>query len=417
MQTKPATTKPRAGSPPGVRSSLPIPEGVRGFVAFLLLALSGAPPAVGQGDGFTLSFYANAMAGEASLVQEDVHPVEEVFGFDGDTTYLGNTALQLQWRNRRHTILARLGAEDNGLSPYVDTGLNLEVAYYGLRVSDRVEFKLGRIEVPLGIFNQLRRVGALHPFSRVASDYYREGGPSTQSVDGLGVSLQGPWNSALDLFWGEYDFQEGVIEPLNFTAEDVIGGELRWKPQFGGVQLTFGVGYLQYTTSGTVLLPDTPHDREGYWGFLEVDADRYFLRAEGRVYEGNGRPELPPFGLFDAKFSFSPFYAEGGVKHGRWMAGLRFEQADVGSDLVGSEFVFLQDNRQRETTTLAVSRDVGRGFLVKLEHSWHRYGLVQEPELVDTGPPVRFETPTDLQDGRTVILTLSYATSWSFGQR
>ena len=390
MQPKPSTTKPRAGSPPGVLSSLLDPGGVRGFVAFLLLALSVSSTAFGQGDGFTLSFYANAGVGEASLVQEEVHPVEEVFGFDGDPTILANAALQLQWRKGRHTLFARLGAEDNGLSPYVDTGLNLEVAYYGLRVSDRVVFKLGRIEVPLGIFNQLRRVGSLHPFSRVASDYYREGGPSTQSVDGVGVSLEGPGNTALDLFWGEYDFQEGVIEPLDFTARDVLGGELRWRPQIGGVQLTFGAGYLKYTTEGTVLLPDTPHDRQGYWGFFEVDADRYFLRAEGRIYEGNGRPELPSFGLFDAKFSFSPFYAEAGLKHGRWMAGLRFEQADVGSDLIGSEFVFLQDNRQRETTTLAVSRGVGRGFLLKLEHSWHRYGLVQEPELVDAGPPARF---------------------------
>jgi hypothetical protein len=317
----------------------------------------------------------------------------------------------MRWRKGRHTLFGRLEWEDNGLSPYVDTGVNLKVAYYGFRLADRAEIKLGRIEVPLGLFNQVRRLGTLHPFSRVASDFYREGGPSTQSVDGIGVSLEGPGETVLDLFWGEYDFQEGLLETLEFTAEDVIGGELRYRPQIGSLQLVLGAGYLEYTTVGTLLFPETPHDRSGYWGFLEVDAERYFFRAEGRVYEGTGRPDLAPFGPFDASFRFTPLYAEAGVRRGRWMAGLRFEQADVGSDLSGA-FILHQDNRQRESITLAASRELGRGFLVKLEHSWHRYGLVQDSPLVDPGPPPRFETVSDFEKGRTLVLTLSYAGSW-----
>ena len=392
----------------------PAPTTAAWGLALFLLAL--ALPVAAQDDGFTLSLYANALVGEAELVDEEPNLLEEAYGFDEDSTPLGNAAVQLRWSKGRHSLFGRLEWEDNGLSPYEESGVNLKVASYGFQLSERLDLQLGRIEVPLGLFNQLRRLGAFHPFSRIASDFYREGGPSTQSVDGAGLRLRLPRDVHLDLFWGEYDFQEGLTETFDFTAEDVVGGELRFRPRVGAVQLTVGAGYLEYETTGNAVFPESHHDRYGYWGFVEVDADRFFLRGEGRVYEASSQPDVPPLGTFKSASRFIPFYAEAGYKGQRLMVGLRYEESTVQSDIEGA-FELRQNNRQRTTTTLAASWDLGRGFLAKLETSWHRYGLLdEEPVLTDPGPPPQFETITNYESGRTVVFTLSYAGSWSFAR-
>ena len=95
------------------------------------------------------------------------------------------------------------------------------------------------------------------------------------------------------MFWGEYEFQEGLFETFEFTARDVWGAEFRATPQLGQVELTAGAGYIHYRTAGDQSFPETPSRRQGYWGFLEANYRSMFFRVEGRAYEGRSQPTLP----------------------------------------------------------------------------------------------------------------------------
>ena len=387
---------------------------VRTFLLLLLCAVAFLPSRADSSE-FSLSIYANLLAGQSSLIAEEPEVTEAVYGFDEELTFLGSAALQAQWRKGRSTLVGRVEWEDTGISPFEDPGFNLRVAFYNFRAHPAVDFKIGRIEVPLGLFNQYRRLGTLHPFSRVAPDFYREGGPSTQSVDGLGVSLRRPGLS-LDMFWGEYEFQEGLFETFEFTARDVWGAEFRATPQLGQVELTAGAGYIHYRTAGDQSFPETPSRRQGYWGFLEANYRSMFFRVEGRAYEGRSQPTLPPFGALASSTRFLPVYAEWGWRHGPYMAGLRVERTVAESNLEGGLFLSLEV-RQRRSFTLSAAREIGPHWVAKLEATSHTYGFPLDPEVVDGGPPLRLRASTEEFDGSSVVFTLSYAGTWQLKRR
>jgi len=184
---------------------------------------------------------------------------EIVLGLDEDGTFDYRTAaLQLRFDpNPKNTFVVQLSHRRLGESPIKDAedDVELDWLFYEYKFGDDTSIKLGRVPVPLGIFNEYRDVGTLLPFFRPSFNFYREGSFVSETVDGVvfhhrfGSSSE--WSLDADAYYGEWDLLESgsATNAALFEAEvsNAFGLQLWLNTPVDG--LRFGLGGQSYDVS------------------------------------------------------------------------------------------------------------------------------------------------------------------------
>lgn len=234
---------------------------------------------------------------------------------DGTSNYR-NMALQFRYQiSPKDVMVVQLSSRALGNSPIAEfeDEIELDWAFYERRLGDNTAIKVGRVQIPLGIFNEIRDVGTVLPFYRPSFTFYREGTFTSETVDGADIShtfwSESDWSLDADVYAGEWtSFEQSFFDEGVSVARNKGYGFQLWlnTPVTG---LRFGLGGHHRDVSGGSegairLLGATSKFDDWY---LSADGvfDRWVFRGEYREYEGD--PEVVPVfagGVFTGKIIF-----------------------------------------------------------------------------------------------------------------
>jgi hypothetical protein len=205
---------------------------------------------------------------------------EIVLGLDEDGTFNYRVAaLQLRYdANPKNTFIVQLSHRRLGDSPLKDedSDVDLDWAFYQFRFTDQSSLKVGRVPVPLGIFNEYRDVGTLLPFFRPSFNFYREGSFVSETIDGVvghyRFGAGSDWSLDADAYYGEWDLLEaGSSTNAALTTAKVTDGyglQLWLNTPTDG--LRFGLGGQTYDVS-----------KESGFNFDKANWDSWYFSIDG----------------------------------------------------------------------------------------------------------------------------------------
>ena len=322
---------------------------------------------------------------------------------DGGTTELGNIAVQLRWEiSPRDTAVIQLSHErraEDILSPDQDE-LQIDWAFYERRIGENTAFKVGRLNVPLGIYNEIRDVGTLLPFFNLPVSFYAGVLSSAETVDGISLShtfaARSVWDVEVDVYYGGWDTVQqqlneeapvGLVN-LDARAEDGFGVQLWLNTPVHGLRL--GAGSLTWLLDGPLSPPGTKDRWESYHLSLDMAVDRWMLRSEYRQWrfdqDFGGFLNIPGVSI-PSTAKREGFYAQAGV----WLTpeiGLfgQFEKAALESGLD-----FLPDAKDfHEDLAVSLNYRFRHDLVARVEYHWSdtRFAVDEagpQPEPVAVG--------------------------------
>jgi hypothetical protein len=206
---------------------------------------------------------------------------------DGTTDYR-TAALQLRYAlTGKDSFVVQVSHERFGAS--VVSGqkddVELDWAFYEHRFSDATSVRLGKVQIPLGIYNEIRDVGTLLPLYRPPFNVYGEGAFTSETVDGFVMthvaSLPAGWELDLDLYYGGWDLIE--VDPITNTAslgrvEDQLGVQAWVGTPLPGLRVGVGGSRFQLRDQ---LLGDGGKQTLTAWNVgVDGNFDRLLARAE-----------------------------------------------------------------------------------------------------------------------------------------
>lgn len=176
--------------------------------------------------------------------------------------------------------------------------VELDWLFYERRFGDTA-IKVGRVQIPFGIYNEVRDVGTLLPFYRPSHNFYGEVAYSSETVDGVVLShkfpLGGEWRLETDLHYGDWefiqrDFLTGAYAPSE--VNDSIGVELWLDTPVSG--LRFGAGAMRYDIESPTGQESGQVAWKAYHFSVAGDFERFAFHGEikdadigfGHVYQG-----------------------------------------------------------------------------------------------------------------------------------
>ncbi len=248
--------------------------------------------------GFLTQAYATASFSEGGFFSPTDD--ERILGIPEDGTF-DYRAMALQFRyeiSTKDIVIVQFSSRSLGDSPIeeVEDEIELDWAFYERRIGDDTSIKIGRVQIPFGIFNELRDVGTVLPFYRPAFTFYREGSFTSETVDGVVFShtfaAQSEWSLDFDAYLGTWDLVEspslGQGETSLATA-DGFGVSLWLNTPVYGLRL--GAGYQQRDVSGGLeglFRPVGGEDTfDDFWASFDYAGDRFVARAEYRTFEAD----------------------------------------------------------------------------------------------------------------------------------
>jgi hypothetical protein len=180
----------------------------------------------------------------------------QILGISHQGTFdYGNSALQIHGEmTAADSITIQLGHERNADSPFQATlpDVSLDWVFYEHRFGEST-IKVGRVKVPLGIYNEVRDVGTILPFYRPSRDFYGQGAFTLETVDGGLVShhfsLGKGWDLSADAYFGNWElFLDTPVDGLRLglggvkfnTTSTATTPRARWQEVHGSLQATFG---------------------------------------------------------------------------------------------------------------------------------------------------------------------------------
>lgn len=214
------------------------------------------------------------------------------------TTDLRKVAVQFRWKvSERDTAVVQISHERRGndflfLEP---DDVEIDWAFYEMRLLPETTFKIGRLNVPLGIYNEVRDVGTLLPFFNLPISFYAGVLNSAETVDGVSVGhtlfARSDWALETEIYYGGWDTVRQQVDPqqefgvnsFEARAEDGLGLQLWLSTPIQG--LRFGAGALTWLLDD----PLTSHGRKDRWLTCHVSLDatfeKWIFRAEHRRFE------------------------------------------------------------------------------------------------------------------------------------
>lgn len=184
----------------------------------------------------------------------------QFFGINPDgTTDYRTAALQIRADlSPADAFVVQLSHERIGASRIeeIKKDVELDWIFYEHRFGDS-SVKVGRVQIPFGIYNEVLDVGTLLPFYRPSPDFYGESVYSSETVDGIVLSrsfpLGGDWALDGDVYYGdceviERDFTGGYIRT---PVRDTAGAELWLDTPVSGLRV--GAGAMTYSIASPIV--------------------------------------------------------------------------------------------------------------------------------------------------------------------
>ncbi|HEV8578296.1 MAG TPA: hypothetical protein VGX68_04380 [Thermoanaerobaculia bacterium] len=170
--------------------------------------------------------------------------------------------------------------------------VELDWIFYERRFGDSA-VKVGRVQIPFGIYNEVRDVGTLLPFYRPSHNFYGEAAFSSETVDGIvlshSFSLGKSWGLEADAHYGNWEFTTKNFVNGTYAVRDVddsIGAELWLETPVSGLRI--GAGAMRYN-----LQQPTGEAKWKVWhASLAGDFDRFAFHTEYKNVDiGTGTAE------------------------------------------------------------------------------------------------------------------------------
>ncbi|HYU33838.1 MAG TPA: hypothetical protein VEW48_16925 [Thermoanaerobaculia bacterium] len=173
---------------------------------------------------------------------------------DGTADYR-SAALQIRADlTEEDSFVVQLSHERLGESPlmaYRDD-VELDWLFYQHRFGDS-DIRVGRVQIPFGIYNEVRDVGTLLPFFRPSLDFYGEGSFNSETVDGVVLSHTfdpwGSWGLDGDVYYGNFDFVGSDTEFFMNKVRNSRGIELWLQTPVPGLRI--GAGGMRFAVQDT----------------------------------------------------------------------------------------------------------------------------------------------------------------------
>jgi hypothetical protein len=202
----------------------------------------------------------------------------------GGTTDYRQAAIQIRYAITGEDVLVfQLNHERIGPSPIgsLESDVEFDWGFFEHRWGPNL-IRVGKVPLPVGIFNEIRDVGTLLPFYRPPGSIYGEGSFTSETVEG-GIftrSFQWPgWNLDADVFYGGWDNTQSLGVMATARIENAIGLQAWLGTPVPG--LRFGLGAQHFTNRGGAVVAA---DRKVAWRRVNLSAewatDRIIARTE-----------------------------------------------------------------------------------------------------------------------------------------
>ncbi|MEO1082619.1 MAG: hypothetical protein AAFY88_00095 [Acidobacteriota bacterium] len=301
------------------------------IVVLSLLLVAAVPAFADDGNskfsihGFLTQAYADQSFAEGPLFDFAGEPSfsESALGIPESGTFDYRTlALQFRYEiSPRDIMVVQLSNEANGdaaVDEFRDE-IELDYAFYERRIGEQTSLKVGRVQIPYGIYNEIRDVGTVLPFYRAPFSIYLEGSFTSETVDGIAFShtfgAETDWPVNLDAYLGEYEtFESALGDPTNILplkGEETYGLQLWLNTPVSG--LRFGGSFQSKTLTGgqegTFREIGEEQKVEEFMVSLEGVFDRWSVRGEYRAFD----PDVPsPISTNKITFDLVAWYAQVG---------------------------------------------------------------------------------------------------------
>ncbi|HEV8579126.1 MAG TPA: hypothetical protein VGX68_08585 [Thermoanaerobaculia bacterium] len=247
----------------------------------------------------------------------------------------------------------RLG--ESGLQAFQDD-VALDWLFYERRFGNSA-VKVGRVQIPFGIYNEVRDVGTLLPFYRPSTNFYGEGAYTSETVDGIVLShtfaLGGAWQLDGDLHYGNWEFINRSGAFFKLKVRNSIGVELWLDTPVPGLRI--GAGGMRYD----VLEPDGNRWKT-YHVSLEEEIGRFVSHVE---YKKIDFAE----GTYDAGYIHLGVQATDKIT-----VNGQYEYSDLNID-------FFREGDFDDDTALGVNYAFRPDLVLKLEHHWNEGYTPEDP--------------------------------------
>ncbi len=280
--------------------------------------------------GFLTQAYADANFAERPVVPTPGGPLpvglsptgfEAAIGIpeDGTTNY---RFLALQFRydiSPKDVFTVQLSSRALGFSPNTKAEDEIEIdwAFYERRLTDHTSLKIGRVQIPMGLFNEVRDVGTILPFYRPAFNFYREGAFTSETVDGLSLTHEflpgNDWGLEVSAYAGEWELiavspNDPESVPTITRATDGYGYQIWVVTPLP--ELRFGTGLNSYESESEGGF--VPLDRTDiFHASMEGIFGRFTIRAEWQTTDLLFAGFLPGTNL---AIDFNAWYVQAGYQ-------------------------------------------------------------------------------------------------------
>jgi len=302
---------------------------------------------------------------------------------DGTSDYR-TAALQLAYTiSTKDKVVVQVSHERFGESQVRESKNDVELdwAFYEHRFTDQTSVRVGKVQTPLGIYNEIRDVGTILPFYRPPFNFYGEGAFTSETVDGFVVSHtfapESAWSTEVDVFYGGYDLIE--IDPVTARSEvgrveNNLGAQLWISTPIPGVRA--GVGGSRFDLEDT-LLNAPGEDAELTMLHASIDgtfaSDRLRIRAERMTVD-------LPIGEYRAHYLHI-----GGRVSDKWVVNA---QADFGFLKLNIPQTPSFDDTFNRDYAIGVNYEARSDLVIKLENHWTRGFRVDGPVDLFFGEPI-----------------------------
>ncbi len=334
---------------------------------------------------------------------------------EGGTTSYRDLALQFRYEmSEKDTFVVQFSSRTVGTSPLQEfrDEVELDWAFYERRLTDHTSLKVGRVQIPFGIYNELRDVGTILPFYRPSSLFYKEDAFTSETVDGLALThtffADSTWNLEASAYAGEWDalfFAPGVFEEV-VRARDAYGYQL-WLVTPWDVRL--GTGLISFIQEGGGFLEPVSGRRDIFHASLDAAFGRFMFQAEWEEETGGVLDVGFPGNLLHADFNEWYVLAGFDITEKLRIFG-QHEVAHIKQELV--PFDLNSDDRdQREDTAVALNYAFTPSIILKGEYHWTVSRGTNRYFDFSTGPFPRGRNETYKADGGSysiVALAVSF---------
>jgi hypothetical protein len=364
------------------------------FVAFLLFlpfAVSAEAPPDGDNpaaesekstlaDKFKFFGYINVAYGETDHHQYRGATPDGSFKFR-------SAALQARFEATSNTeVVLQLANESVGESPSNEfrDDLELDWLFFRHRFQNGTSVRLGRVPLPIGIYNEIKDVGTALPFFRPSDNFYGEGTWTSDSVDGVVIShnfgTESGWDFNLDFYYGEWERIESNGAGRIYAVADITDaiGVFTWvTTPWNGVRVGFGYNEFK-ATGGAFLDPGVSDDED----------TRYFS------FDGTWDPVTFRFETSRRNFTggyWNPYYAELSVQVA---SKVKLNAVyDVGKLYYAIPFFATFDDKIEELWGVSVNYEIRPGMVAKLEQRW----TTTLGQVEDVSINMFFDEPLDIE--------------------